>query len=129
MSITPQDPIIDVKYNLKLHVDKQSVISKLVEFVLAIPQFEDLKLDVQLTKTLCDLIEHLLPNNKQQIDKLEVLLTALKRIFINIGFAENEINIIKQQVLFLFNNKKIKGIRLSKRCIKSASRWIFRRLG
>jgi hypothetical protein len=44
------------------------------------------------------------------------------------SLCELEINIIKQQVIFLNNNKKVKGISTYKKFLKSSTRWLTRKL-
>ncbi len=95
-----KEPIIDFKHTLKLHVDTYDTISKLVSLVKEIPKFEKLKNDVQLTKFLCDHIEELIPNNNKKIDKLTLLIQVFKEAFVNWGFNDADIDIVKKHVDF-----------------------------
>ena len=121
--------LIDLKHGLKNHSNKHTLIEDIVTFVKSkFPNnIIDLKLNIQLTKLVCDIIEDRLPNNKKQVDKLDVLLLVLQRIFAETGLNLADTNIIKQQVEFLIDNKKIKGIRVVKKVGKGVAEWLFRK--
>ena len=124
-----KNDLIDLKYGLKNHSDKFNLISDIVDFIKKkFPtNIVDLKLHPQFTKLVCDIIEDRLPNNKKKIDKLEVLLLIMNRVFAEVGINMNDTEVIKQQVSFLIDNKKIKGIRIVKRITKGIGEWIFRK--
>ena len=61
----------------------------------------------------------------KKTNKNDLLITVLSRVF---NLNGEEINILNQQLEFLKNNKHIKGIPLSKKYIKSCTRWISRRI-
>lgn len=121
--------LIDLKHGLKNHSNKHTLIDEIVSFVKSkFPaNIIELKLNIQLTKLVCDIIEDRLPNNKKQVDKLDVLLLVLQRIFAETGLNLSDTNIIKQQVEFLVDNKKIKGIRVVKKVSKGVLDWVSRK--
>lgn len=125
---TTDNPLIDVKHSLKQHFDTYGTISKLVAFVKSIPQFQKLKNDIQLTSSICNIIEELIPNNKKVIDKLQLLISVFTEAFRDFGFSPDDIDTLKKHVQYLWNNKMIKAIPLSKKILKTATQWIFRRL-
>lgn len=124
-----QKELIHLKYGLKTHSDKFNLINDIVEFIKKkFPaNIIDLKLHPQFTKLICDIIEDRLPNNKKKIDKLEILITVMQKVFAEVGLNTCDIDCIKQQVSFLIDNKKIKGIRLTRKISNGIGDWIFRR--
>jgi hypothetical protein len=117
-------PNIDLKNSLKIHFDKETLINKITSLIGFIPSYQSLKLDIELTKLVINIIEDELKNDKTT-NKNDLLTTVLGRIF---NLNGDELKVLNQQLEFLKNNKHIKGIPLSKKYIKSATRWITRRI-
>ena len=117
-------PNIDLKNSLKTHFDKETLINKITSLISFIPNYQSLKLDVELTKLVINIIEDELKNDKKT-NKNDLLIAVLSRVF---NLNGEEINVLNQQLEFLKKNKHIKGIPLSKKYIKSATRWISRRI-
>jgi len=127
--MTDKPDLIDLKNSLKTHSDKYTLITDIVDFVRKkIPvNIVDLKLHPQLTKLVCDIIEDRLKNNKKKINKLDVLISVMREIFAEVGLNEHDKNVLHQQVEFLHENNKIKGIRIAKKVFKNVGSWIFRK--
>ncbi len=117
-------PNIDLKNSLKIHFDKETLINKITSLIGFIPNYQSLKLDIELTKLVINIIEDELKNDKTT-NKNDLLTTVLGRIF---NLNGDELKVLNQQLEFLKNNKHINGIPLSKKYIKSATRWITRRI-
>jgi hypothetical protein len=117
-------PNIDLKNSLKIHFDKETLINKITSLIGFIPSYQSLKLDIELTKLVINIIEDELKNDKTT-NKNDLLITVLGRVF---NLNGDELKVLNQQLEFLKNNKHIKGIPLSKKYIKSATRWITRRI-
>ena len=117
-------PNIDLKNSLKIHFDKETLINKITSLIGFIPNYQSLKLDIELTKLVINIIEDELKNDKTT-NKNDLLTTVLGRIF---NLNGDELKVLNQQLEFLKNNKHIKGIPLSKKYIKSATRWFSRRI-
>jgi hypothetical protein len=88
-----------------------------------IPLFQKLRLNPELTKIILNIIKSEVDKNEDPVD---ILIQVLQPIF---GLTTAEIDIIKQQATFLKDNNHIVGIPLSKKYIKSATRWITRKIG
>jgi hypothetical protein len=58
-------------------------------------------------------------------DPTDVLISALTPIF---NLNDSDIAILKQQIVYLKNNKLLVGIPFSKKLFKSSTRYIFRKL-
>jgi ribosomal protein L5 len=116
-------PNADLTNSVLTHSNVQTLITKLIKYVQLIPQYQKLKLNPELTKIVLNII-------KSEIDKdtdpVDVLIQVLQPIF---GLTSAEIDIIKQQATFLKDNNHIIGIPISKKYIKSATRWVTRKIG
>jgi hypothetical protein len=116
-------PNADLTNSVLTHSNVQTLITKLIKYVQLIPQYQKLKLNPELTKIVLNII-------KSEIDKdtdpVDVLIQVLQPIF---SLSDQEVDIIKQQAVFLKDNNHIIGIPISKKYIKSATRWVTRKIG
>jgi hypothetical protein len=117
-------PNADLKHFLADHFNVNTLISKITKYVLKIPEIQKLKLDPELTSLLMNIIKDELKN--KDADPEDVLITALTPIF---NLNDSDIAILKQQIVYLENNKLLKGIPFSKKLFKSSIRYIFRKFG
>ncbi len=116
-------PNADLTNSVLSHTNVQTLIVKLTKYVQLIPQYQKLKLNVELTKIVLNIIKSEVDKNTDPVD---VLIQVLQPIF---GLTSAEIDIIKQQATFLKDNNHIVGIPISKKYIKSATRWVSRKIG
>ena len=58
-------PNIDLKNSLKTHFDKETLINKITSLISFIPNYQSIKLDVELTKLVINIIEDELKNDKK----------------------------------------------------------------
>jgi len=118
-------PSVDLKGSLLNHFENESLIQDLIKFVKLIPNYGKLKLDIELTSLIINIIEDKL-KGKSTDDKTNILVQVLTQIF---NLNPNEITIIQQQITFLQNNNFIKGIPITKKIFKYITKWIFRKIG
>jgi hypothetical protein len=123
-TLTDIFPNADLENLLQDHVTVNTLISKLTAYIKLIPNFTELKLEPELTKLLLNIIKAEI--NNKDTDQTTILIQALTQTF---NLNDKEIAIIKQQITFLKNNSFIKGIPMSKKCIKSCTRWLSRKIG
>jgi hypothetical protein len=116
-------PNADLTNSVLTHFNVQTLIAKLTKYVQMIPLFQKLRLNPELTKIILNIIKSEVDKNADPVD---ILIQVLQPIF---GLTTAEIDIIKQQATFLKDNNHIVGIPLSKKYIKSATRWISRKIG
>ena len=121
-------PNIDLKHFLKDHFDKHSLVAKTIQYIRLIPNFNKLRLDPELTLLIMNIIKSELPPNllTEEIDIINTLIDILNQIF---ALNDQEMSIIKQQIIFLKNNRKVIGISTYKKILKSSTRWLTRKLG
>jgi hypothetical protein len=117
-------PNVDLKYILKDHHEYYTLINKIISYIKLIPNYNDLKLEPELTKIIINIIEDEIKN--KDVDKTDLVVKCLTAVF---GLTDLDQKVITQQIKFLQNNKMIIGIPLSKKYIKSATRWITRKIG
>ncbi len=116
-------PNVDLTNSVLTHNNVQTLITKITKYIKLIPQFQKLKLDPELTKIILNIIKSEVDKNTDPVD---ILIQVLQSVF---SLNPDEINIIKQQATFLKNNNHIIGIPISKKYIKSATRWVTRKIG
>ncbi len=117
-------PNADLKHFLADHFNVNTLIAKITKYVSKIPEIQKLKLDPELTSLLMNIIKDELKN--KDADPTDVLISALTPIF---NLNDSDITILKQQIVYLENNKLLKGIPFSKKLFKSSIRYIFRKFG
>jgi hypothetical protein len=117
-------PDADLNHLLKDHFNINMFINKICQFVKLIPEFNKLRLDPELTLLIINICKSELKNNKFDVN--EIIIKALTPIF---NLTDTEQAVVKQQIIFFENNKLSKGIPISKKYIKSTTRWLSRRLG
>ncbi len=116
-------PNADLTNSVLTHSNVQTLITKLIKYVQLIPQYQKLKLNPELTKIVLNIIKSEVDKNTDPVD---VLIQVLQPIF---SLSDQEVDIIKQQATFLKDNNHIIGIPISKKYIKSATRWVTRKIG
>jgi len=67
-------PNIDLKNSLKIHFNKETLINKITSLISFIPNYQSLKLDIELTKLVINIIEDEFKNEKKQIKMIYLFL-------------------------------------------------------
>ena len=107
----PDVPMIKLKSGLRSHYQYET-IKNAVEVELAkIPGLKDeFKMDTQLTLMICNILEHMIVNNKKsKIDKKALVVKILSDLF---ELSDEEKVQIEGQIDFLHDNKQIKTVSL-----------------
>ena len=114
---------IGFKHKLKSHHIYFSLINQIVDLVTKIPEFNKLRCETELIRTICNMIENSKIPNKNadglKIDKKQLVLECLQRIF---NYNDQEKQIINAMIDFLISNqfvKKSSYYKLSKNFIKN----------
>jgi len=98
------------KNSLETHNNVENLVIDLTTKIRAIPNVLNLKLDIELTCYICNVIENEVgTNNKtnKKIDKLDVFVRIVNEVF-NGTITEEEKKILIGQVEYLLTNNKIK---------------------
>ena len=109
MSNNVSIPEIGFKNSLKKHNVVYSLIEQVAEKIKNIPQYERLRTEIELVKTVCLIVENMISKKnkkaKQPIDKKQLVVDALSAVF---NHNEQEKSLIISLIDFLFNNDQIK---------------------
>jgi len=108
-------PDITFKNSLKKHILVYTLIEKVAEKIKLIPQHEKLRVEIELVKTVCNIVENMVSNKnkkqKQPIDKKQLVIDALSFVF---SYSEPEKELIASLISYLFNNDQIKKMGIYK---------------
>jgi hypothetical protein len=118
---------VKIKNSLKSFVQQNSLTEQIVKHIQTIPNYQNLKNDVELIKYVCKMIEQLVKqgNSKQpegiRIDKKQLVITIFNQIF---GLSPNEIAFISSLIEFFVQNVIVK----KKTCLSKLSDVVSSRL-
>ena len=99
---------IGFKHKLKSHHIYFSLVNQIVDLVNKIPEFQKLRCETELVRTICNMVENsTIPKSSDglKIDKKQLVMDCLHKIF---GYSEQEKLIVSAMIDFLFSNKFIK---------------------
>jgi hypothetical protein len=119
--------LIDFKNSLS----RVSVQSKLISDVVALirEKFPDplllnsLRMDLQLIEYICNVVKNALIGNKE--DDLDNVCIQIISIIHNL--SPDDIVIIRKQIIYLRDNKKIKDVSLKKYIYKKTTNWFIKK--
>ena len=113
---------IGFKNKLKSHHIYYSIINQIVELVTKIPEFNKLRCETELVRSVCNMVENSsIPKKNSdglKINKKELVLDCLQQIF---HYNPQEKEIVSAMIDFLISNdfvKKLSYYKLSKNFIK-----------
>ena len=102
---------VGFKNTLKKHNLVFSLIEQVAEKIKSVPQFEKLRVEIELVKTVCLIVENMIPKKnkkaKQPIDKKMLVVDALSAVF---SYSDQEKGLIISLIDFLFTNDLIKRL-------------------
>jgi len=100
-------PQLNLKHSIHKHVTYNGILRGIVQKLEAeIPELQDLKLNVEITKLVCSLVEDIIKKgNPFGIEKQTLVLEVLTKLF---DLTPEEQYQINQQITFLFDNGQIK---------------------
>ena len=103
-------PQLNLKHSIHKHVTYNGILRGIVKKIEdEIPELQDLKLNPEVTKLVCNLVEDIIKKgNPFGIDKQQLVLEILTKQF---DLTAEEQNQIHQQITFLFDNGQIKKSR------------------
>ena len=116
---------IQFKNSLESFVSENDIISRIVIKIKALPEFNSLKLDVELTLYICKCIV-----NEFQLKTSEQIKALVVKCICQIHtFTPSEIKILDGQIQFLIDHKKVIPISKIKSLYKSSSSWVLKKFG
>ena len=100
--------IVKFKNKLKKVAKIGDITNNIIQKIQTIPNFMELKNDLELLLYVCTIIENeLYQNRSKSIDKKEIVISILNDLF---NFSDDEKEIISKNVEFLHSNNLIKKI-------------------
>lgn len=102
----PKPPELTLKHGAKAEVLKNELKEQILKEIKGKPNYQSLKLDVELTRAVCLLIEERINNNKKKrINKKELAISCLNDVF---SLSVEERNAISKQIDSLHSRGKLK---------------------
>ena len=131
MSTTP--PVKPLPFGLTLKNSLQShslfftLIKDVVEIITHnIPELAKLATNQELLLLVCRIIEIKMVKNDSGLDKKELVVAIYCELFDPLGEAEQAI--LRQNIQFLYDNNKIKGVSIYKTAKAAVADWVSRRI-
>jgi hypothetical protein len=101
-------------------------VDDVTNIIKEIKNLEELRLDPELTKYVCNVIQNTITKEEEkQICKKNLCATILISLF---NLDEKEVNAIDKQIKYLENNKEIKTIKNSQKIKKSVWAWFKKKI-
>ena len=123
-STNPPDYIVDIPFVNALEKSNMynCIRDAIIVKIQKIPQLQSLKLNVELTLLVCNIIENSINNNGKyhKIDKKQLAVDILQPPF---NLNPSEIQQLKDQIDFLYNNNQIVKLSGFKKTLNSVSGW------
>jgi hypothetical protein len=112
------------KNRLLIHDKFHSLLNQIHDLVKGLHQHEDLRGDPELILLVCNLVENLLGKNKFKIDKKELVIAILDKVY---NLTDEEKQQLDIQVQFLYDNGKIQKVSWVKLAMHYTTDWVFRK--
>jgi len=124
----PPLPDIKLKHSARNVILENTLIKNIVDKIKNIPQFDQLKNDIELTEHVCNLVENSITGNKNSkpIDKKNLVLKIIIMLFSLNNDLEKKV--IEQQIDYLYNNNMINKIPLTTKIFNSLKNWGLRQI-
>jgi hypothetical protein len=102
-------PTVKIKNSIKIFTKTNVLIDQLIKHIQTIPNYQNLKNDIELIEYICQLVEQMIKKGNSdktnKIDKKQLVLTVLQQLF---ALNPNEILSIANQIEYLVINGIIK---------------------
>ena len=124
----PPLPDIKLKHSARNVILENTLIKNIVDKIKNIPQFDQLKNDIELTEHVCNLVENSITGNKNSkpIDKKNLVLKIIIMLFSLNNDLEKKV--IEQQIDYLYNNNMINKRPLTTKIFNSLRNWGLRQI-
>jgi hypothetical protein len=118
--------LVNFKNTIALHIKQNKLVDDVTNIIKEIKNLEELRLDPELTKYVCNVIQNTITKEEEkQICKKNLCATILISLF---NLDEKEVNAIDKQIKYLENNKEIKTIKNSQKIKKSVWAWFKKKI-
>ena len=108
------------KKNTFASAEKENkVADAIVKDLQSVPNYQNVKIDTELIKYVCNLVENMVKNNGKRnvkIDKKQLVVKVLATVYVNL--PADVLKYIDEQIECLLNNKQIKRQSKSVKIVK-----------
>ena len=105
--------LIQLKHSFNTHIAKNTIIRCIIDKLLAIPNIQELKGDLEIILYVCNILENNITKNlKPKLDKKQIAIDIMTAVF---SLNTDEQRNIAQHIEFLHSNGKIKCVPLFKK--------------
>ena len=120
--------VIEFKNNLASFNQTETFIINAVKKICEIPNVATLRLDIELTTYICNIIENeiIYSKKKKSTDKKVIFFRIIQEIFTSL--TDQEKKILSDQIEYLLENNKIKKIDAVAAWFKSVGLWIKKKI-
>ena len=119
--------VIEFKNNLASFNQTETFIINAVKKICEIPNVATLRLDIELTTYICNIIENeIVSKKKKSTDKKVIFFRIIQEIFTSL--TEQEKKILSDQIEFLLENNKIKKVDPVALWFKTVGNWIKKKI-
>ena len=118
--------LVNFKNTIALHIKQNKLVDDITNIIKEIKNLEELRLDPELTKYVCNVIQNTITKEEEkQICKKNLCATILISLF---NLDEKEVNAVDKQIKYLENNNEIKTVKVSKKFKKSVWAWFKKKI-
>ena len=115
---------LSFKNSLLTHASFHGLLNDVYDIIKTIPNISELKTDPEFLLLVCRIVECKMGKNKQNIDKKDLVINILDKVF---TLTDGEKEIFKANIQFLYDNNKIKKVSVLKLAILYVGEWVNRR--
>ena len=113
--------LVNFKNTVALHIKQNKLVDDVITKIKEIPNLNDLRLDPELTKYICNVIKNTITKQEEKIIcQSNLCATILIKL---LDLDDREINAVDKQIKYLENNNEIKTVKVSKKLKKSMWAW------
>jgi hypothetical protein len=102
-------PTVKIKNSIKIFTKTNVLIDQLIKHIQTIPNYQNLKNDIELIEYICQLVEQMIKkgnsDKSNKIDKKQIVLTVLQQLF---ALNPSELLNVTNQIEYLVINGIIK---------------------
>ncbi len=119
--------IIKPKNKLKSQMKLGEISKKIIEKIQTIPNYQELKNDLETLLYICTLVENEIKQSKpKSINKKDIVIDIIQKIF---NLKPDELLIIGKHIEFLHVNELIKKITDCEKASSYIYNWCLRKIG
>ena len=104
---------------------KATIIEYIVTEIKKIPEYSKYRISFELIKYAVNLVENLVTDRKSGALKKDIIQIVFQKVF---NLNPNEMKLLSDTIEDLKNNKHIKKIRIKKKYVYPALRWLKKKL-